>query len=93
MYIMFIDTGDYILSKYNLIEVLDTIKNNTVPYMYLWRWLNAEHHSYSSDWNPLLHGWVIKREFIEMYGIKFSIEGSRSNEDFGFIQSCLLMIE
>ena len=28
-----------------------------------------------------------------MYGIKFSIEGSRSNEDFGFIQSCLLMIE
>lgn len=92
MYIMFIDTGDYILSKYNLIEVLSTITNNTVPYMYLWRWLNAEHNSYSSSWNPLLHGWVIKREFIEMYGIKFCAESSRSNEDVGFIQSCLLMI-
>ena len=91
-YIMFIDTADYLLSKYSLLEVLCTINNNSVPYMYLWRWLNAEHGTYSSDWNPLLHGWVIKREFLDLYNIRFSVEGSRSNEDFGFIQSCKLML-
>ena len=92
-YIMFVDTGDYILSKYNLIEVLDTINNNDIPYRYLWRWLNAEHNTYSSDWNPLLHGWVFKREFLDMYKIKFSKRSPRSNEDFGFTESCNMIIK
>lgn len=92
-YIMFLDTGDYILSKYSLLEILCTINENTISYMYLWRWLNAEHGTYSSDWNPLLHGWVIKRQFLDLYDIRFCKEGSRSNEDFGFIQSCNLMLE
>ena len=92
-YLMFVDTADYILSKYNLIEILDTIKNNDVPYMYLWRWLNEEHNTYSSDWNPLLHGWVIKRDFLELYNIRFCEASPRSNEDYGFIESCDMIIK
>ena len=92
-YIMFVDTGDYILSKYNLLEILNTINNNDSYYMYLWRWLNAEHNTYSGSWNPLLHGWVIKRDFIDLYNIRFCEQSPRSNEDYGFITSCYLILQ
>lgn len=92
-HIMFIDTGDYILSKYNLIEITETIKEKSIPYLYLWRWLNAEHTTYSNEYNPLLHGWVIKRELLELYNIYFSKPGSRSNEDSGFMRPCQIIAQ
>lgn len=92
-YIMFVDTGDYILSQYNLLEVIQTIAYNSVPCMYLWRWLNEEHKSYSGNWNSLLHGWVIKRDFLNLYNIRFCEESPRSNEDYGFIGTCNLIAQ
>lgn len=91
-YIMFIDAGDYIISNYNLIEIIDTINNNRMPYLYLWRWLNEENHEYSSENNPLLHGWVYSREFLNLYNITFSREGSYLNEDVGFNRACQMVI-
>ena len=92
-YILFVDTGDYILSKYAILQVILTILSNTIPYVYLWRWLNAEWHTYSDSGSPLLHGTVYKREFLELYGIRFCGESSYSNEDVGFNRACSLIIK
>lgn len=92
-YILFIDSGDYIISKFNLIEILSTIKENNAPYLYLYRWLNEEHNTYSTQYNPLLHGYLFKRDFLNIYNISFSMESARLSEDFGFIQSCLTIIK
>lgn len=92
-YILFVDTGDYILSKYAILQVILTILSNTTPYIYLWRWLNAEWHTYSDDGSPLLHGVVYKREFLDLFNIKFCSESSYSNEDVGFNRACSLIIK
>ena len=91
-YVMFIDTGDYILSKYAILQIMLTILSNTVPYIYLWRWLNEENHQYSDNGSPLLHGAVYKREFLKLYNIRFCRESSYSNEDVGFNRACHLVI-
>ena len=91
-HIMFIDAGDYIISFYNLLEVLDMIKSYDLPDLYLWRWLNEENNQFSSEQNPLLHGWVFKREFLQIYNIRFSREGSYLNEDVGFTRACNLIL-
>ena len=91
-YVMFVDTGDYIISKYAILQVVLTILSNTVPYIYLWRWLNEENHQYSENGSPLLHGAVYKREFLKLYDITFCRESSYSNEDVGFNRACHLII-
>ena len=88
---MFVDAGDYILSKYAILQVILTILSNTVPYIYLWRWLNEENHQYSENGSPLLHGAVYKREFLQLYNITFCRESSYSNEDVGFNRACHLI--
>ena len=92
-YILFIDSGDYIITKFNLLEILFNIENNNAPYLYLYRWLNEEHNTYSTDFNPLLHGYIFKREFLNIYNISFSKEEPRLSEDFGFVQTCLTIIK
>ena len=84
---MFVDTGDYILSKYSLIEILNTLHNNSMGDRYIWRWLNEEYSTYSNPKdNPLMHGQVYRRAFLELYKVKFCNMpyGSYSNEDIGF---------
>lgn len=90
-YILFIDTGDYLLSKYAILQIILTIQSTTIPYIYLWRWLNEENHKYSDNGSTLLHGAVYNREFLDIYGIKFCAESSYSNEDVGFNRACRLI--
>ena len=92
-YILFIDSGDYIITKFNLLEILSNIEDNNAPYLYLYRWLNEEHNTYSSEFNPLLHGYIFNRKFLEIYNISFCKEEPRLSEDFGFVQSCLTVIK
>lgn len=91
-YIMFIDTDDYLLP--GCIDLIQhKITENTMPDLYLWRWLNEETNQFSSEWNPLMHGWVYKREFLEIYNVNFCAESSYSNEDIGFNHICDMIIK
>ena len=87
-YILFLDCGDYLVSDFSIQEIITVIKNNTMPNLYLWRWLNEENNKFSSEDNALLHGWVYKREFLELYNISFSNLAPYSNEDIGFNRTC-----
>ena len=91
-YIMFIDSDDYLLPMC-LDLVLKTIQNNTMPDLYLFRWLNEETNQFSGEWNPLMHGWVYKREFLKIYNIDFCAESSYSNEDIGFNHTCDMILK
>lgn len=91
-HIMFIDAGDYLISYYNLLEIMDYITEDRMPDLYLFRWLNEENNQFSSANNPLLHGWIFKREFLDLHDITFSREGSYLNEDVGFTRACNLII-
>ena len=91
-YIMFIDSDDYLLPG-ALDLILNKIRENTMPDLYIWRWLNEENNQFSSDWNPLMHGNVYKREFLELYNIHFCEESSYSNEDIGFNHICGAIIK
>ena len=92
-HILFVDTGDYILSKYAILQVILTILSDTTPYIYLWRWLNAEWNSYSGNMLHCLHGAVYEREFLKLYNIHFCPESSYANEDIGFNRACMLVIK
>lgn len=91
-YLMFIDTEDYLISPFSLLEIVYELQTNTMPYVYLWRWLNEENNHFSSLNNGLLHGYVYKREFLELYQINFSAVSPYSNEDIGFNHSCDLIL-
>lgn len=91
-YIMFIDAGDYLYSSQVLNKIMTDIKNNTLPDIYLYQWYNEENGQFSTDWNPLLHGHVYKREFLELYNIHFCAESSYSNEDIGFNHICDMVL-
>lgn len=91
-YLMFIDTEDYLISPFSLLEIIYELQTNTMPYVYLWRWLNEENKQFSSNDNGLLHGYVYKREFLELYHIKFSTNSPYSNEDIGFNHTCDLIL-
>ena len=92
-HIMFIDSGDYLLSKFNLFEVLATIESNTVPYLYQWRWLNEETNMFSKNSHRMMHGMVYSREFLNIHDITFGTEMPYSNEDIGFNHTCYLIIQ
>lgn len=92
-YILFVDSGDYILSKYALLQIILTILSNTIPYLYCWRWLDEFNHTYNEDNSGFLHGVVYKREFLEIHGITFCKESSYANEDIGFNHTCNLIIK
>lgn len=90
-YIMFIDTGDYLLPGC-LKMIMDKIHENTMPDVYNWRWLNEENNTFSDEWNPLMHGHVYKKEFLDFYNITFCREGSYANEDIGFNHTCNMIL-
>ena len=91
-YIMFIDSDDYLLPGATDL-ILNKLHTNTMPDLYVWRWLNEETNQFSSEWNPLMHGNVYRREFLQLYNIEFCKEGSYLNEDVGFNHICDTIIK
>lgn len=90
-YFMFIDTGDYFLSKDVQHEIVSTIKDEPNYYLYFWHFTDGT--TYSTSTNNHLHGKVYKRDFIQTYGISFSPQGSYANEDIGFNRQCRIMLQ
>lgn len=90
-YIMFIDTGDYFLSKESQQEIVSMIKKEPNYYLYFWHFTDGK--TYSTSTNNHLHGKVYNRNFIQTYGISFSKQGSYANEDIGFNRQCRLILQ
>ena len=90
-HIMFLDSGDQLLSQYNLLEILETIKHYPFIYIFCWRALKQKDHTYFGPKivGPL-HGNVFKRQFLDLYNIRFSRdkECSYINQDIGFTNIC-----
>lgn len=94
-YLMFIDTGDYIISKICLRDILETIENKSKYFIFSWDWINEENNHYFHNEEELLHGKVFKREFLELHQLRFNTipEASYSNEDRGLLNSCNLILK
>lgn len=89
-YIMFLDTGDYFLSSDVQSEVIQTVKQDSQTYIFMWHFTDGKNISKST--NNHLHGKVYKRDFLKTYDISFSEKGSYANEDIGFNRACRMII-
>ena len=94
-YFTFVDCGDIILSKYSLLEIKDNIQNNSIPYFYLYTWINGEWNTVSGNNSTCTPAWIYKREFFSLYDITFctDVVGSYSNQDIGFNHTCLAILQ
>ena len=89
-YIMFVDCGDIILSKYSFYEIKDILQTYSLPDVYQWAWINGEFNTISTISSTCTPGFIYKREFLDLYNIWFCEKevGSYSNEDIGFNHNC-----
>lgn len=94
-FIMFVDCGDIIPSKYCLYEICNTLKTYTMPDIYQWPWINGEWHTVSGRKSMCTPGVVYRRKFLDNYGIRHNSVGigSYSNEDVGFNHTCKAILE
>ena len=68
-YLMFVDCGDIILSKFCLLTIKDQLDNNRIPDIYEWSWIDGASMQVHSQFEPSTPGKVYKREFLEVYNI------------------------
>ena len=88
-YILFMDTGDYLIDG-ALSEMLGVININPNIVIFSWRYElgDAEYNINNNN----LHGRVYQRAFLDKYNIHFSKQGSYANEDVGFNHICRLIL-
>lgn len=91
-FIMFIDAGDYIESVHSLNLILKKIYNHYDAYFIQFGWYDQETDKFYSQDNWSLHGTCFKREYLELYNIKFPTtpDCSYCGEDLSFMQLCYL---
>ena len=94
-YLMFVDCGDIILSKYCLLAIQDTLMTYRMPEIYEWSWINGDTQKASASWEPSTPGKIYKREFLELYNIYPYSEGpgSYAAEDCGVNNTCFAIIQ
>lgn len=94
-YIMFVDCGDIILSKYCFNIIKDELSTNRMPDIYEWQWINEDTHKVSYDYEPSTPGKIYKREFLELYQLYPCSEGAGSYaaEDCGLNFTCYSLLE
>lgn len=91
-YITFLDSGDYFYEN-GAENILKQISENTYYKRYSFSYVYDDCNILSDKFDNKTIGTVYKRSFIEMYNIKFSIQGSYANEDYGFSKACSLIID
>ena len=94
-YIMFIDCGDIILSKYCFNMIHDELDSNRMPDIYEWQWINDDTHKVSHSYEPSTPAKIYKREFLEIYELYPYDEGvgSYAAEDCGLNFTCYSLLE
>ena len=94
-YLMFVDCGDIILSKYCLLAIKDKLDNDRTLDIYEWSWINGETSCVEGGHEASTPGKVYRREFLEVYDIYpyDSGMGSYAAEDCGINLSCFAIID
>jgi hypothetical protein len=94
-YLMFVDCGDVILSKYCLLAIKDQIDNDKTLDIYEWNWIDGESQYVHAPYEPSTPGKVYRREFLEIYNI-YPYDhgaGSFSAEDCGINFTCYAILD
>ena len=91
-YLMFLDAGDKVSSRFAMSTALKTVAAQNDAYIYSFSWYNPESkkHFVNDMWS--MHGSIFQREFLELYNISFDISKNASycGEDLCFMQQCYL---
>ena len=90
-YVVFLDTGDLFIPGGDKI-ILNTIRNNFFYDIYCWGFYDKNTKRPVRLQSQQTIGYVYRREFIKAHNIHFCKEGSYYNEDYGFNQACLYII-
>lgn len=93
-YFMFVDCGDLIVSKESLLMIKNTLEDYPYYYIFLWAWIAEKTGSISNQFKRSTQGWVYKRQFFNIFDVKFctSKEGGYAHEDVGFNRTCMAII-
>lgn len=92
-YIMFIDAGDIIFSKMNLIAVLQAIQEHGSCHLIQFGWQDQQSKSVFTQDNWCIHGTIFNRGFLNTYNIRFPVtpECAYCSDDMAFMKSCRLI--
>lgn len=92
-YILFVDCGDILYSKYSLFEIIDTIINNPNYPVYSWAWVDDEYNLVKSNRDPSTPGKVYSRKILEKHHLwQCEGKGSYAGEDMSFNRACQLIL-
>lgn len=92
-YILFIDTGDIIYSKYSLLEVINTITDEPGYAIYSWTWVDTEYRYVKPNTDPSTPGKVYSRKFLDEHNLwQCEGKGSYAGEDMSFNRACQLIL-
>ena len=89
-YIMFIDTGDWILDPCVFSMIQAEIEKNRDAAGWKWQYITSDKKIIDNS-AVACHGYVYRRDLINQWHITFSTEGSYANEDVGFTRSYRLL--
>ena len=93
-YILFLDCGDIIYSKYSLLEIIDTIMDNPNYPIYSWTWVDNEYNIVKSNKDPSTPGKVYSRKFLEEHHLwQCEGRGSYAGEDMSLNRACQLILD
>lgn len=93
-FILFLDCGDIIYSKYLFYEIKDIIEKNPSYYVYGWSWIDIEDGHLRKESDPSTPGKVYSRKFLEDHQL-WQCEGlgSYAGEDMSFNRAIQAIIE
>lgn len=93
-YILFLDCGDIIYSKYLLYEIRDALIQYPNRYIYGWSWIDIEDGKLRTESDPATPGKVYSRKFLEEHFL-WQCEGlgSYAGEDMSFNRAIQLILE
>lgn len=92
-YILFVDCGDIIFSKWSLLEIQDTINNNPNYYIYQWGWIDDEQNNVRWDTHHSTPGKVYSRKFLEEHELwQCEGRGSYGGEDLSMNTACVAIL-
>lgn len=92
-YIMFIDSGDVIFSKINLVMILEAIKLHGSCHMIQFGWQDQQSKAIFTKDTWCIHGTIFNRDFLNRYNIRFPVtpECAYCSDDMAFMRSCQLV--
>lgn len=86
-YIMFIDTGDYLINT-NIFDIINQLPDIDI---FSFQSINQRTQKVCPNTHNRMHGRIYKRELINKYHISFCPESPFVNEDIGFNRICRLL--